>query len=141
MLLLSWAGAKLRQIFDIPGQQSLEGCHGIRSRQILEHVVQVGIRFKAVGTSGAHEGEQIRPRTGAEQVVRADSTRNQASANLYSIAACARVNGLEPYAYFRHLFEELPKASTAEALEVLLPWNAKSALRVQGADVGAACRV
>ncbi len=28
----------------------------------------------------------------------------------------------------RHLFEELHKASTAEALEAALPWNVKSAL-------------
>ncbi len=34
--------------------------------------------------------------------------------------------GLDPYAHLRHLFEELPKASTAEALEALLPWNVKA---------------
>jgi transposase len=39
----------------------------------------------------------------------------RASANLYSLVSCARVNGLEPYAYLRYLFEELPKATTAEA--------------------------
>jgi len=33
--------------------------HGVRSGQILEDVVQVGIRFKAVGTGGAHEGKQF----------------------------------------------------------------------------------
>ena len=47
----------------------------------------------------------------------------RASANLYSLVSCARVNGLEPHAYLLHLFEELPQASTAEALEALLPWN------------------
>jgi hypothetical protein len=52
-----------------------------------------------------------------------------ASANLYSLVSCARVNGLEPYAYLRHLFEDLPKASTAEAVEALLPWNVKPFLR------------
>jgi IS66 C-terminal element len=46
----------------------------------------------------------------------------------HSLVACARVNGLEPYAYLHHLFEELPKASNAEALEALLPWNIKSLL-------------
>ena len=55
------------------------------------------------------------------------------SANLYSLVACARVNGLEPYAYLLHLLEELPKASTAEALEALLPWNVKPVLRAQRA--------
>ena len=49
----------------------------------------------------------------------------RASANLYSLASCARVNGLEPYAYWRYLFEELPKEITVEALETLLPWNVK----------------
>ena len=55
------------------------------------------------------------------------------SANLYSLVACARVNGLEPHAYLLHLLEELPKASTAEALEALLPWNVKPVLRAQRA--------
>ena len=34
---------------------------------------------------------------------------------------------------WHHLLEELPKASTAEALEALLPWNAKPILRAQRA--------
>jgi transposase len=55
------------------------------------------------------------------------------SANLYSLVACARVNGLEPYAYLLHLLEELPKATTAEALEALLPWNVKPVLRAHRA--------
>ena len=33
----------------------------------------------------------------------------------------------DSYAYLRRLFEELPKANTAEALEVLLPLNVKPA--------------
>ncbi len=43
------------------------------------------------------------------------------SANLYSLIATARANGLEPYAYLRHVFAELPKAETLEAIEALLP--------------------
>jgi len=43
--------------------------------------------------------------------------------------ACARVNGLEPYAYLLHLLAELPE--TAEAREALLPWNVKPVLRAQ----------
>jgi transposase len=35
----------------------------------------------------------------------------------------AKVNGLEPYAYLRHVYTELPKADTVEAIEVLLPGN------------------
>lgn len=47
----------------------------------------------------------------------------RASANLYSLVSTARANGLEPYAYLRYLFEELPLASTVEALEALLPFK------------------
>jgi transposase len=53
-----------------------------------------------------------------------------ASANLYSIVMTCRANGVEPYAYLCHLFEEFPKADTAEQLEALLPWNAKAAVAV-----------
>ena len=45
----------------------------------------------------------------------------QASANLYSLIETAKANGLEPYAYLRYLFTELPKAETVEAIEALLP--------------------
>ena len=44
-----------------------------------------------------------------------------ASANLYSLIETAKANALEPYAYLRHLFTELPKAQTVEAIEALLP--------------------
>ena len=46
-----------------------------------------------------------------------------ASANLYSLIETAKANGLEPYAYLRHVFTELPKAQTLEAIEALLPGN------------------
>ena len=45
----------------------------------------------------------------------------KASANLYSLIETAKANGLEPYAYLRHLFTELPKATTVEAIETLVP--------------------
>jgi transposase len=45
----------------------------------------------------------------------------KASANLYSLIETAKANGLEPYAYLRHVFTELPKAETVEAIEALLP--------------------
>ena len=45
------------------------------------------------------------------------------SANLYSLVETAKANELEPYAYLRHLFTELPKAQTVEAIEALLPWH------------------
>jgi transposase len=51
----------------------------------------------------------------------------RASANLYSLVSTASANGLEPYTYLRRLFEELPAATTVEALEALLPFKAAAA--------------
>lgn len=48
------------------------------------------------------------------------------SANLYSIIETAKANGLEPYAYLRRLFTQLPLADTIEDIDKLLPWNCKS---------------
>ena len=45
----------------------------------------------------------------------------KASANLYSLIETAKINGLEPDAYLRHLYTALPKAETVEAIEALLP--------------------
>lgn len=47
----------------------------------------------------------------------------KASANLYSLIETVKANGLEPYAYLRYLFAELPKATTVEDVEALLPGN------------------
>jgi transposase len=47
----------------------------------------------------------------------------KASANLYSLIETAKANNLEPYAYLRCVFTELPKAETVEAIEALLPGN------------------
>lgn len=57
-----------------------------------------------------------------------DKLGAQASANLFSLVMTARVNGVEPFAYLSHLLEQLPTATTVEALETLLPWNATAAL-------------
>lgn len=46
-----------------------------------------------------------------------------ASAALYSLVITARANGVEPYEYLTHIFAELPKATSAADIEVLLPWN------------------
>ena len=55
----------------------------------------------------------------------------KASANLYSLIETAKANGLEPYAYLRHMFTELPKAETVEAIEALLPGNlSKDQIRI-----------
>ena len=50
-----------------------------------------------------------------------------ASANWLSLIATAKANGLEPYAYLSHVIEELPKATTLETLDALLPWNVQLA--------------
>lgn len=46
-----------------------------------------------------------------------------ASAALYSLVITARENGIEPYDYLAHIFSELPKATSADDIERLLPWN------------------
>lgn len=54
----------------------------------------------------------------------ADTVRGaHASANLYSIVETAKANGLEPFAYLRLVFTELPRASTLPDFEALLPRN------------------
>ncbi len=46
-----------------------------------------------------------------------------ASARLYSLIETAKANRLEPYVYLRHIFTELPKATTLAEIEALLPCN------------------
>jgi len=52
----------------------------------------------------------------------------EASALLYSLIETAKANHLEPYAYLRQVFEKLPRASSLEDFEALLPWNMKMEL-------------
>jgi transposase len=47
----------------------------------------------------------------------------KASANLYSLIETAKANGLEPYAYLKHIFTELPKAEGFDDVDQLLPAN------------------
>ena len=47
-----------------------------------------------------------------------------ASANLYSLVETAKANGIEPHAYLTHVFERLPRLTTVEDYEAVLPWNA-----------------
>jgi transposase len=49
----------------------------------------------------------------------------KASAILYSLIETAKANKLEPGAYLKHLFENLPKARSENALISLLPQNIK----------------
>ena len=45
----------------------------------------------------------------------------KASAALYSLVETAKANGMEPYAYLRRLFDELPRARSLADFEALLP--------------------
>ena len=47
----------------------------------------------------------------------------KASAHLYSLVQTARANELEPYAYLRRLFSELPSAQSVADIEALLPFR------------------
>jgi len=47
----------------------------------------------------------------------------RASANLFSLIETAKANGLEPYAYLRRVFTEIPAATTVGDIEALLPWT------------------
>jgi transposase len=64
-----------------------------------------------------------------------------ASAHLYSLIVTTKANGLEPYAYLRHLFTELPKATTADDIEALLPWNVELTRSVGDATHSVAARL
>lgn len=62
--------------------------------------------------------------TGRKNWLFADTVKGaQASAALYSLIGTAKANHLEPYAYLRHVFKELPAAHNLQALEALLPCN------------------
>ena len=47
----------------------------------------------------------------------------KSSANLYSLIESAKANGLEPYAYLRYIYAQLPRALTVQDVEALLPGN------------------
>ena len=51
----------------------------------------------------------------------------KASANLYSLIETAKANGLEPYAYLKQVFTELPKAESFDDVDRLLPANIQGA--------------
>jgi transposase len=51
--------------------------------------------------------------TGRKNWLFSDSVAGvEASANLYSLIETAKANGLEPYAYLREVYEQLPRADT-----------------------------
>ena len=74
---------------------------------------------RIAGTSAACEGWLLGHASNDSREIEPTKRRNwlfadtvkgaKASAALYSIVSTARANGLEPYAYLRRLFAELPK--------------------------------
>jgi transposase len=50
----------------------------------------------------------------------------KASATFFTLIETAKANGLEPYAYLKHIFEKLPLAQTEQDLKELLPQNIDS---------------
>jgi transposase len=50
----------------------------------------------------------------------------KSSANLYSLIETAKANGLEPYAYLKRVFAELPNAKSFDDVDQLLPENIKT---------------
>lgn len=59
----------------------------------------------------------------------ADTTAGaRASANLYGLIETAKASGIEPWAYLRHVFDALPRATSPEEIEALLPQNVDPAL-------------
>jgi len=61
---------------------------------------------------------------GRKNFLFSDSVKGvKASANLYSLIETAKAGGLEPYAYLRYVYTHLPAATTAAAIEQLLPEN------------------
>ncbi len=52
-----------------------------------------------------------------------------ASANLYSLIETAKANHQEPYTYLKTVFSELPKATSVEDIEALLPFEPKTDLK------------
>lgn len=47
---------------------------------------------------------------------------------LYGLIETAKANGIEPWAYLRHVFDALPRATSVDQIEALLPQNVDPAL-------------
>ena len=51
----------------------------------------------------------------------------RANANLYTLIETAKAHGLDPHAYLRRVFKDLPSAVSVEDIEALLPQRVKTA--------------
>ncbi|MGE0173404.1 MAG: transposase [Oligoflexales bacterium] len=84
------------------------------------------VRFLEDGSvpiSNALAENAIRPfAIGRKNWMFSDTPRGaHASATIYSIIETAKANGIEPYHYLTHILTEIPKATTLEDFEQLLP--------------------
>ena len=61
------------------------------------------------------------PATSSSWIIHDTVAGANASANLYSLIETAKANGIEPYAYLRTVFTELPQATSVDEIEALLP--------------------
>ena len=77
--------------------------------------------------SNALAENAIRPfAVGRRNWLFADTSRGaKASATMYSLIETAKANGLEPYAYLRHVLTHIAAAETVEQVEALLPWRVR----------------
>ena len=57
------------------------------------------------------------------------------NARFYSLIETCKLHGHEPYAYLKHIFKELPLATTVEDYEALLPWCLDSETLKQEAKI------
>ena len=75
--------------------------------------------------SNALAENAIRPfAVGRKNWLFADTPRGaKASATIYSLIETAKANGIEPFAYLRHILRHIGAAETVEQLEALLPWR------------------
>ena len=75
--------------------------------------------------SNALAENAVRPfAVGRKNWLFADTSRGaRASATVYSLIETAKANGLEPYAYLRHVLTHIAAADTLEQIEALLPWQ------------------
>lgn len=49
--------------------------------------------------------------------------RGRTSARLYGLIETEKANGIEPWAYLRHVFDAMPRATSPEEIEALVPQN------------------
>ena len=75
-------------------------------------LLQSSLSARLLKPLGTKDHEKINHRTQAGA---------RASANLYSLIETAKAHGLEPYAYLRRVFKELPLAETVNDIDALLP--------------------